>query len=344
MKNQLFNLINEQTSPLSRIMSITNSEISMRRKFDNNITAFHIGNGFVLSVAHNLNPEAQLIKSIDEADFQTSIIANCNPNETILFNKCFLLDPVTNRRHINIADQNDIKPLIAAFKRINYDTRWVTQYQNGICKPFLIVQFENNLFYNDAGLTALFNPNHSFPEPGLGVHTFLIELELVKAFYSEDIALYKMTNIDQAIIDKIPYAEISWDMHITNQSLFCLQASPSGTNLGRMVNESRIEGLLDHHSVQKNRIGGDFIRNGLRYLLKGYFRFGSSGAPYFVFDEESDSFMVNGIQSEASPIQLSINNNRNGNFQYTNAIASPLKIIETELKQLTNTLANTVYN
>lgn len=337
MKEQLFSLINVQSSPLFRIMSVTNPDIPTRRKFDNNVTAFHIGKGFVLSVAHNLKSEAQIIKSIDETNFQALIIANSNADETLLFNKCFLLDPLSNKRHVSITDQKDIELLIAAFKRINYDTRWITQYKNGICKPFLIVQFENNLFYNDAALTTMFDTNLSFAEPSLGVHTFIIELELVKAFHAEDIALYKMTNVSQEIIDKIPFSDISYEMTMTNASLFCLQSSPSGTNLGRMVNEAKVEGILDHHSVNKDRIGGDYIGKGFRYLLKGYFRFGSSGSPYFIFDEASNSFLLNGIQSEASPIQLSINNNKKGNFQYINAIASPLKIIEEELRNLTNT-------
>jgi hypothetical protein len=339
MKDQLFKLINEQTSPLFRIMSISNSETASRRKFDNNITAFHIGNGYVLSVAHNLNPEAQTIKSIDEAAYQASIIAKSNATEITLFNKCFLLDEATNRRHLTVSDQNDVKLLIAAFKRINYDTRWLTQYKNGICKPFLIIQFENSLFYNDASVTVLFNPNHSFPEASIGVQTYIIELELVEAFFSEDIALYKIVNTHQEVVNKIPFAKISWDTFLTNKTLFCLQSSPSGTNLGRMLNESKIEGVLDHHAIQKEPIEGDFIRKGLRYLIKGYFRFGSSGAPYFVYDEASETFLVNGIQSEASPIQLSIKNNRDGNFQYINAIASPLNIIEEALKNLTKTEA-----
>ena len=72
--------------------------------------------------------------------------------------------------------------------------------------------------------------------------------------------------------------------------------------------------------------------DGLRYLIRGYFRFGSSGAPYVYYSEAEGQFKVNAIQSEASPIQLSINNNREGNYQYVNAIASPLKNIQGELE------------
>ena len=45
--------------------------------------------------------------------------------------------------------------------------------------------------------------------------------------------------------------------------------------------------------------------------------------------------MVNAIQSEASPLQLSINNTMAGNFQYVNAIASPLAMIKDKLRELT---------
>ena len=332
MKDKILELINEQTSPLFRIMSIHNDDELNRKAFDNNISAFHIGNGLVLSVAHNLRPEAQLFKSMDENKFQNDIISNCNADEQSLLNRCYILDTQTNKRYINIPDQNNIKPLIEALKRINYDTRWITLYAEEICKPLMIVNFKNNQFYNDNEATQLFSPSHSFNEPTLNTHTFLIELELIQAYYSKDIALYRIVNTDQKIIDKLPSANISYDLSITNQSLYCLQSSPSGTNLGRMINESRIEGIIDHHAVGQDRIGGAIFREGTRYLLKGYFRFGSSGAPYFVYDEENNSFSVNAIQSEASPIQLSIKNDRNGNFQHINAIASPLLIVQDELE------------
>ena len=54
------------------------------------------------------------------------------------------------------------------------------------------------------------------------------------------------------------------------------------------------------------------------------------------YDKENKQFKVNAIQSEACPIQLSINNNRDGNFQYVNALASPLNIIEEKLKRYLN--------
>ena len=61
-----------------------------------------------------------------------------------------------------------------------------------------------------------------------------------------------------------------------------------------------------------------------------------------MFDEDANAFKVNAIQSEASPIQLRINNDMNGNFQYVNAIASPISLIRTELEGLVHTETNNV--
>ncbi|MFI0431295.1 hypothetical protein [Mariniflexile sp. HMF6888] len=336
MKQRKLELIDEQKSPLFRIMSVTNADEPARRKFDNNISAFHIGNGYVLSVAHNLRSLAQLFKSIPEADYQGNIVPHLNANEIALFNRCYILDNVANNRHLSSANQQDITSLIGALNRINYDTRWINFYQNNICKPFLIIQFRNNQLYNDAGLTALIGANRYFPEPAQNRHTFILELELVNAYYSEDIALYKITNTHKDIIDEIPSVQIDYEIYDTsNNNFFCLQSAPVD-NLGRLLNEAKIEGILDHWNIFSDRFQGNYIVEGLRYLIKGYFRFGSSGAPYFMYDEENDIFKVNAVQSEASPIQLSINNNRNGNFQYINAIASPLSLIRDRLEQEIN--------
>lgn len=76
--------------------------------------------------------------------------------------------------------------------------------------------------------------------------------------------------------------------------------------------------------------------DGTRYLIKGYFRFGSSGSPYLVYDNEADKFKVNAVQSQASFIQLSIEGKMDGNLQYVNGIASPLSLIEMKLKERIN--------
>ncbi len=332
MLTRQLELTNEQTSPLFRLMWIHNVTEPNRRHFDNNICAFHIGSGLVLSVAHNIKTEAQIFKSIDNAIFTTSILPHLNPAQIQLFNQFYPLDPLTNKRYINIINQADVQTVVDTLKQINFDTRWLTLTQRKFCKPHLIIQFKNNQFYNDPILTGHFNGNTYFHEPSLNRHTFLVEVELVDAFYNEDIAVYKIVNTNQDIINRLPSIIPDFSVLHDNQSnYYCLQSSPGGS-LGRLLNKAQIEGYIDHHGIFGDRIGGNYTFEGLRYLIKGYFRFGSSGAPYVYFDSETDQFKVNSVQSEACPIQLSIKNNREGNFQYVNAIASPLNIIETRLQ------------
>ncbi len=326
-------LTNEQTSPLFRIMWVYNATEPLRRHFDNNISAFHIGNGYILSVAHNLRSESVLIKSIPEPVFQYEIIPQLNPEQIQMFHQCYPLDPATNKRYINILNQPDIQTIMNILKNINFDTRWITLANRDFCKPHLIVQFKEPEFYNEPDLTKQFMiANNCFQEPALNRHTFLIELELIEAYYNEDISLYRIANTHADIIRRLPTIGIDFSVLDDNQNNFyCLQSSPGGF-LGRLLNKAKIEGFLDHHGTFGDRFGGNYTFEGLRYLIKGYFRFGSSGAPYVYYDPNSQQFKANAVQSEACPIQLSINNNREGNFQYVNALASPLNIIAERLK------------
>ncbi len=336
MIQQKLALTNEQTSPLFRIMWIHNVNEPQRRQFDNNISAFHIGNGYVLSVAHNLRSESVLIKSIPENIYQEEIIPKLNPVQVSLFNQCYLLDPTTQKRYINIVNQPDIQTIANAMKGINFDTRWVTFTERNICTPHLIVQFKDPLFYNNRSLSSHFDTSTYFEEPSLKRHTFLIELTLVEAFYDADIALYKIVNTHQSVIDQLPSIKVNYQVLEDDKTdYYCLQSSPGGF-LGRLINKAQIEGFLDHHGIFEDRLGGNYIFEGLRYLIKGYFRFGSSGAPYVYYDKEHEMFTVNAVQSEACPIQLSINNNKEGNYQYVNALASPLSIIKERLEKHSN--------
>lgn len=337
MLSKQLELTNEQTSPLFRMMCVYNDDEPNRRQFDNNISAFHIGNGLILSVAHNIRTEAQIFKSIDNDVFNTAILPHLDPTQTQLFYQCYPLDSNTNKRYINIVNQADFQAIIEVLKQINFDTRWLTLSQQKLCKIFLIIQFKDRLFYNDPILTNYFHDKTYLHEPSLDRHTFLIEVELLEAFYSADIALYKIVNTNQDIIRKLPSITPDFLVLPDDQpNYYCLQSSPGGF-LGKLLNKAHIEGYLDHHGTFVDRIGGNYIFEGLRYLIQGYFRFGSSGAPYVYYDKNTDQFKVNAIQSEASPIQLSINNNREGNFQYVNAIASPLSIIEKRLTFHLNT-------
>jgi hypothetical protein len=327
-------LINEQTSPLFRIMWVNNFAEPSRRHFGNNICAFHIGNGCILTVAHNLRTESGYINSFDETYFQSEILPRLTPEQNNFISQYYSKDPATNKRYANLADPNNTKIVGEIFKKINFDTRWITLGEKNISNPYLIIQFRDNSFYNNEKLTRFFSPINYFPEPNLNRHTFLIELKMLKAFYSNDIALYKIVNTDEEIINNLPF--VTADFSILDNSVsnfYCLQSSQS-SNLGRLLNNAVIEGYSDNWSVFNDKIGGNYIMEGLRYLIRGYFRFGSSGAPYVFYDSSTNQFKVNAVQSEASPIQLSINNNREGNFQYVNAIASPLKNIQEEIENL----------
>jgi len=325
-------LIDEQTSPLFRIMSVYNDD-EHKKKYDNNICAFHIGNGYILSVAHNLKIQS-VPRSMPQNEYNSNLTPNLNSQQRNVLNRFYVLNSQTNKRYLNIQRSDDFKKVNEILKQINYDTRPITLYDKKICKPFLIIQFRENKFYNDENVIQKINPTHIFYESPLFRHTFLIELELQESFFNEDFALYKIINTDEEVIDKIPYTLIEYNIYgHTNDNFVCLQSAPVGS-VGRLINDAQIEGLLDHFNLFKDKIGGNYAIDGLRYLIKGYFRFGSSGAPYFIYDQSSKSFKVNAIQSEAASIQLSINKNHEGNFQYINAIASPLNNIEKRLREL----------
>jgi hypothetical protein len=324
-------LTNEQTSPLFRILWVHNYDEPQKRHYDNNVCAFHIGNGLILTVAHNLRTDAGFFKSIEESIYKKEILPNLDANQIHQFNRCFPLDQSTNKMYINAADPKDVRALAAILKQIRFDTRWLTLMQRNICKPCLVIQFNKNQFYNDEELTNRFHSKNFFPEPQLNKHTFFLELKLEEAFYSEDIALYRITNTDPEIINRLPKMEMDFSfLPDNNKNLYCLQSSPM-SEVGKLLNKAYIEGFLEHFSIFHDNIGGNYTFEGLRYLIKGYFRFGSSGAPYVVYDKRNEKFKVNAIQSEACPLQLSINNSKDGNFQYVNAIASPLNIVKDKL-------------
>ncbi|UPT70719.1 MAG: hypothetical protein M0D53_16915 [Flavobacterium sp. JAD_PAG50586_2] len=329
-------LTNEQTSPLFRIMWIQNRDEPHRRHFENNICAFHIGNGFILSVAHNLKVEANIFKSIDNALYLTSIFPLLNTEQRQLFENCYPLEPGSEKRYANITNPNDFQTIINLLKQINFDTRWTTMMKRGVSRPHLVIQFSNDLFFNNPELSQHFNHITSFAEPGIQRHTFLVEVELVEGFYNEDIALYKIINTPQAVIDAMPHLEIDYTILDDNtENYYCLQSSPT-SEIGKLLNKAQIDGFTEHFAIFNERFEGNYNLEGLRYLIKGYFRFGSSGAPYVVYDSQTNTFKVNAVQSEACPIQLSINNQRDGNFQYVNAIASPLQIIKERLEKHLN--------
>jgi len=333
MINNKQRLIDEQTSPLQRIMWIYNINEPEKRTFENNICAFHIGNGYFLSVAHNLRLQAGFYKSIDEAIYKKELFPILDGSQTRFLDQHYFLDDYRQKRYLNSVDPAALQNIVNILKQKRFDTRWVTLAEKNICKPHLVFQFRDKSFYNDTSMTAHFPPEKMLYDNDARKHTFLLEVELVHAFYSADIALYRIVNTPHEIIDKIPALDLDFRFLDEDvEKLYCLQSSPSGPT-GRLLNEAHIEGMLDHFGIFHDDVGGNYVFDGYRYLIKGYFRFGSSGAPYLLHDPVKGKYVVNAVQSEASGIQLSIKNDREGNFQYINAIASPLYIIKSELEK-----------
>lgn len=327
-------LLNDLTSPLFRIMAVYNDNQS-NKGFNNNICAFHIGGGLILSVAHNLRMSDNLPMIITEEIFER-IRSNLKGKDFTSFNQVYILNRTDNKRYIQPKDKGTLERMAKFFQKINFDRRFITLYQTNCCKPFLIVQFRNESFYDNPDLMQHIDNYHRFQEPSINRYTFIIELELIESFFSEDITIYKITNTNQAIIDALPKIEPDFALYdINTNDYYCLQVAPFN-NLGRLIQDVRIEGLLDNFVIQPDLYGGNYIMDGSRYLIKGYFRFGSSGAPYLKYDETNDVFKVNSIQSQACPIQLSINNSMIGNYQYINAVATPLNIVQNRLEEIIN--------
>ena len=115
MKAQKLAAINDMTSPLFRIMSVHNENEPNRRQIDNDICAFHIGNGYILSVAHVLKGELTIFRSMTEANYQATIMPHLNDAEILQFNGWYILDNATNKRYlmdtmdnINFSMRNDM--------------------------------------------------------------------------------------------------------------------------------------------------------------------------------------------------------------------------------------------
>ena len=330
MKETKLALVNEDTSPLFRIMSVYNWNLP-NKGFANNISAFHVGNGVIVSVAHNLRLVDNLPFSITDSYFQAELLPKIGAANQANFNAVYPRDPMTNLRPLTLQGNRD--QYVQILNASNVDRRFSTLYTHDCCRPFLVATFRNNSFCNDVTLNQHFPAHLSFPEPVANRHTFLVELQLLDTFINEDVAIYKITNTPNEIINKLPSLAIDYQVHDTaTQNYYCLQSAPFN-EIGRIINEARIEGFLDTFVAERDSLGNTYIMDGLRYLIKGYFRFGSSGAPYLAYDTENNVFKANAIQSQASGIQFSINGNMQGNQQYVNGIASPLSLVQNRLNQ-----------
>ena len=330
--------IKEKSSPMFRIMTAVNLEETTRRKLSNDILGFHIGNGYFLSVAHNLRTSYKIPWCLPIDTFQNEILQNLVPDDQIFIDNNYNTDPNTQKRYVKpITDQDIIKRMIEVFKKANFNTTYTNAYENNFAKPICVIHFREHEFYGAPELNTKFDDTTYIHEVNLNKHTYILELEFVEAIFEEDVAIYKLANVDADIIDKLPFLEIDWNLYAnySDKKMFCLQSSPT-TPLGKILNSASIEGISDHWNSMKGIANPGYIIEGIRYMIKGYFRFGSSGAPYLVYDEDSDQLKACAIQSEACPVQLQINNKRDGNLQYTHALATPLVNVRAKIEEIIN--------
>lgn len=326
-------LINESTSPLFRIMSVYNAN-GANRAFTNNVCAFHIGNGLIVSVAHSLSKQEGIPPVVSEHFFQHEILDKVDGADRPFFEQLYAVVEGKQRFAIplNPTDRNTALQKLSERK---VDRRFSTLYSHHCCSPYLVLSFRDDAFCGDPSLRVHFSAAHRFHEPPIRRFTFLLKLDLLELFEAEDLAIYTIVDTHRNVMDKLPVLPIDFSVYDTSGvNFFCLQPAPYD-NIGRMINEVTIDGLIDNFAQENNGLTSTILE-GLRYLVKGYFRFGSSGAPYIVYDNEQEKFAVNAVQSQASYIQFSINNKMDGNRQYVNGVATPLHLIQGRLEELIN--------
>jgi len=337
--SKLIDLVKDQTSPLFRIKSVFNYDHRPTMKMLNNILCSHIGNGYFISVAHNLKSDYQIPLGVPDAIFEQNFLACFNDQEKDMLRNRYQFDQNSNKHILkgfqNVTEQDLLKVKIQS---CSFDTSYVYGYNNGLVKPYLIVQFENNQFYNSHALTALIEPLNYFNEQNINKHSFIIEIEIASIFYEHDIAIYRAINTDSQVIQAIPVIDIDFNTYdgTEDYKFYCLQSSPS-SEMGRLLNTATIEGISQHWGLQNN-VKPPTIMEGLRYIMKGYFRFGSSGAPYVVLKDPDGDLKINAVQSEACPQQLLINNSQNGNAQYINGIATPVGNLHKQINDTINSV------
>lgn len=335
--SKLIDLVKDQTSPLFRIKSVFNYDHRPSMKMLNNILCSHIGNGYFISVAHNLKSDYQIPLGVPDAIFEKDFLACFSETEKNMLRNRYQFDKISNKHILKgFENENEQELLRTKIQSCSFDTSYVYGYANGLVKPYLIVQFEHNQFYNSPALTALIGPQNYFNEQSINKHSFIIELEIASIFYEHDIAIYRAVNTDPRVIQAIPVLDIDFNTYDGTEGFkfYCLQSSPS-SEMGRLLNTATIDGISQHWGIQNN-VKPPTIMEGLRYIMKGYFRFGSSGAPYLVLKDPDGDLQINAVQSEACPQQLLINNSQEGNAQYINGIATPIGNLQQQISNIIN--------
>ena len=109
MKENKLQLINENTSPLFRIMSVYNSS-APNKGFANNICAFHIGKGIIISVAHNLRAFDRLPLILTESFYQNELRTKISNSDKPQFDRIYQIMPGTNHRIATGINQTNFEP------------------------------------------------------------------------------------------------------------------------------------------------------------------------------------------------------------------------------------------
>ncbi len=210
------------------------------------------------------------------------------------------------------------------------DEQLINLYKRNISKPYLLIHQKKDALFGNPHLNSYFADDHKMYEGGFERFLFLVDVELVEIITDHDIAIYKIADNFKDLIPHIPSIKIDTKIYdIGNDNYYGLQSAPYN-EIGHMIHKVSIEGYVDHFSEYWNV---DAIRDGFRYLTKGYLKFGSSGSPYLYYDKDKDEFRANAIQSELFGIQMRIGDSRD-NTQYVNAIATPLFNIKEKLQEL----------
>ena len=136
MKDKKLELIDENKSPLFRIMSVYNLN-GNNIAFTNNICAFHIGNGLVISVAHNLRALDGLPILLSDTFYQNELSAKVDHNDLALFDQHYTSIPGTAKRVFNGGgNQPLVEQLVKKLDDAKVDRRYSKLHTDNCCKPY----------------------------------------------------------------------------------------------------------------------------------------------------------------------------------------------------------------
>jgi hypothetical protein len=330
MDNAYLKLIGEQTTPLHQMHWVYNAAEPQKRILENATCAVHVGGGYFLTVAHDLRTETGFLRVIPEELYQHEILPKLDGAQKSFLEQCYVSNPTTGKKYLTTADHQHADHLTKIFKQKRFDTRRITLSKKNVCKPYLVVQFKNSLFYNDVALTHTFDQAMQFTEVESNKHNFLVELELVLACYPEDVAVFRAVGLpDQALarIPSVPIGYLASDKQ--PDKLLCLQNAPFGS-AGRLINKVSVLGVIDHYEVFHDDVGGNYSLDGYRYLVEGYLSKGTSGAPYLLQDGTTGKYRVIALQSESGSRHFG-GSADGGNCV---SVATPLSLVKDELTKL----------